>query len=584
MRKHKRLNSVKSRIIALMLLCWFLPLVLLAGFNVHYLTSDHLQSNISKEVGRLKFTANDAVENLQGVIDASLAASYDGRLLRNYYSFLGDRMSQHELLSEASTFLRENCQSNDIDVALLWYWKNPQKLYCNTYNSSNGVTYADVRDYWRDDFRPVERLAKTIGTEGHFLRCGDQLYYVRNLCNSKYTPVATIALQINQENCFNAYTTFPEGTSVTLRLDGVQIPVLGEIVTSKETGLTEMGGQSGYRWRGGELRLYNKEGVDDHNLTSLVRIEGNSAFSPFHGYGWIFFLMVLLLVPLLALLFWVFHRYVAVPMRSLMDGAEAIQKGDLGYQLEGEPESEEFQYLSDSFNAMSSRLKYQFQHIYEEELALRDARIKALQSQINPHFMNNTLEIINWEARFAGNDKVSRMIEALATLMNAGIDRNMRPEIPLSEEMIYVNAYLYITSQRLGDRLTILNEFPEEIMNCMVPRLILQPVIENAVEHGAARSGQGSVLLYGYQEGEYLYLEITNESHLDQEDLDKIARLLAPGYDTSREPSLNLGIANVNQRLRILYGEGSGLSVEQVDPGHVCSRLTIHLRQEDGKK
>ena len=96
---------------------------------------------------------------------------------------------------------------------------------------------------------------------------------------------------------------------------------------------------------------------------------------------------------------------------------------------------------------MSKVLKNWFDHIYEEELALRDAqKIMALQSHLNPHFMNNTLEIINWEARLSGNEKVSQMIGALATIMNAGIDRKHEPQVTLSQEMSYVDAYLYIIS------------------------------------------------------------------------------------------------------------------------------------------
>ena len=99
---------------------------------------------------------------------------------------------------------------------------------------------------------------------------------------------------------------------------------------------------------------------------------------------------------------------------------------------------------------MSGRLKYQFDHIYEEELALKDARIMALQSHINPHFMNNTLEIINWEARLAGNDKVSEMISSLGTLLDAALDRKKQPEVPLKEELTYVKAYLFIMKERLA--------------------------------------------------------------------------------------------------------------------------------------
>ena len=146
---------------------------------------------------------------------------------------------------------------------------------------------------------------------------------------------------------------------------------------------------------------------------------------------------------------------------------------------------------------MSGRLKYQFDHIYEEELALKDARIMALQSHINPHFMNNTLEIINWEARLAGNDKVSEMISSLGTLLDAALDRKKQPEVPLKEELTYVKAYLFIMKERFGKRLEVTLEIPEELYQEKVPRLILQPVIENAIAHGVQVQGTGKVRITG---------------------------------------------------------------------------------------
>ena len=112
-------------------------------------------------------------------------------------------------------------------------------------------------------------------------------------------------------------------------------------------------------------------------------------------------------------------------------------------------------------------------------------------------------------------------------------------------------------------------------MQYKVPRLILQPVIENSIEHGVVKKGQGTVILTGYKKGKFLYLEIVNEAVLTKEDEAKIERLLDVDYDTSKESSGSMGIANVNQRLKILYGEPCGLSMEKLDDEHVCARLTI---------
>lgn len=138
-------------------------------------------------------------------------------------------------------------------------------------------------------------------------------------------------------------------------------------------------------------------------------------------------------------------------MDKFMLAAKKIEEGNFGTHLDADDlASAEFGYLSDSFNNMSDKLQYQFERIYKEELALRDARIMALQSQINPHFFSNTLEIINWEARLSGNIKVCKMIEALSTMLSAAMDRNARPLVHLSEEAMYVDSYLYIIRERLS--------------------------------------------------------------------------------------------------------------------------------------
>lgn len=114
-------------------------------------------------------------------------------------------------------------------------------------------------------------------------------------------------------------------------------------------------------------------------------------------YHYMILIMTLFLLPMLVLFWWMSTRYLTDPLKLMVKQAKEIESGNLGYQLEKNTRSQEFEYLRESYNHMSKTLKYQFDHIYEEELALRDARIMELQSHINPHFMNNTLEIINKE-------------------------------------------------------------------------------------------------------------------------------------------------------------------------------------------
>lgn len=576
--KNKKKFSIKSRMIVLLLICWFLPLIILTTVNAYYMFSDRFENKISREMQQLKFSDRDAIDNLDEVIEASREATYDGFLIGLYEKYMEGAITKQNLVTRSSYYLRDNYSRNEnIKTAVLWYREDPHNMECNTYNIGEGGTYGNVKKYWTQDHEKIMELSKSIGTRICFFYNQQRLYLIRNLYTPSYENVATLALCINQPKCFEQYYLYSEGCSITLKIDDCVLSLRGREVTERETGISESSGNRGYRWEDNKLNLYDRVNTGDYRLCTLVRYDDSSSFSFLFGFDKIFIAMVLCLIPLVILLLLMFDDYMTRPIHELMDGAGEIKKGNLGYQIPGQPLSKEFEYLSDSFNSMSKRLKYQFDHIYEEEVALRDARIKALQLQINPHFMNNTLEIINWEARLSGNEKVSKMIESLAVLMNAGMDRKKEPLVLLQEEMQYVNAYLYIISERFGSRLTVVNQIDESLMHYKVPRLILQPVIENAVEHGVARKGNGTIFLSGKADENYLYIDIVNEGELIEEEKIKIDHLLSENFDVSKESSGNIGISNVNQRLKMLFGETSGLKIEQCDSEHICAHLTIKI-------
>jgi two-component system sensor histidine kinase YesM len=193
--------------------------------------------------------------------------------------------------------------------------------------------------------------------------------------------------------------------------------------------------------------------------------------------------------------------------------------------------------------------------------------------------LNNTLEIINWEARMNGDVAVSRMIEALSTMLTAATDRDGKANVQLREELEYVDAYLYIISVRLGKRLTVSRDIDSELLDVMVPRLILQPIVENAVEHGVSPRMQGSIALRVYRNHDDLVLEVENDGEMSSRDIETVERLLH--WDgQSEQPSVNsarLGIRNVNQRLKILYKERCGFTIEPTEGGRTLARVVIGL-------
>ena len=232
---------------------------------------------------------------------------------------------------------------------------------------------------------------------------------------------------------------------------------------------------------------------------------------------------------------------------------------------------------------MSARLQDQIHRIYTEELALKDARIMALQAQINPHFLNNALEIINWEARIHENYEVSRMIESLSVMLEATMDRRHRRFVTLAEEMSYVEAYLFIISQRMGERLKVETDVDESLRSLKVPRLIIQPIIENAVEHGINGQTEGRITVRIFREGERLVIEVRNMGRLSRQDEEKIKMLLSDDYEPGDVGSASLGIRNVNRRIKIIYGEEYGLAIRNEESGETVSRIEVQATIKDKK-
>lgn len=584
-KKGMRQHSMKWTMMGILLVCWLIPFSFLIGVLGFYIASNH--SDMTAENFRRQLEVNNGIciSHLNTAIADSREASYDGDLLAANDRYRSGEITKVAAEKEYNQYLVSKYQKNDaICAAFLWFAQGEDESIYNIYNERAGATYQLVKKFEREDYEAARAYASGLGTKSGFLYRDGRLYLVRNLIDHTYTERGTLVFCLNQAYCFAGLASFPSAQKVELVLNGESILLAGDesiIAPDEKDGAKQL--KDGYRWVGDRLYVADVQKGDGYGMSAVMLLRKEISPFPFYGYQYVTGGMVVLLLPLLLFVVFVFQRQVARPVEELSAGAAHIEAGELGFQITTEPCNLEFAYLNKAFNEMSSHLRQQFDRIYQEEIALREARIMALQSHINPHFMNNTLEIINWEARLSGNLRVSHMIEALSTMMDAALDRRKRPEVRLAEEMQYVNSYLYITKERLGKRLTVTCDLGEELMDYIVPRLILQPIVENAVEHGVVPNGTGIVEISGYHDGEYLYLEAVNNGGLSEDDKRRIDRLLSREYgrddSMEKEPAGNLGIANVNQRLRIMYGAPCGLTIRESTEGTVVALLTMPLRK-----
>ncbi|MBP5152873.1 MAG: sensor histidine kinase [Lachnospiraceae bacterium] len=562
-------SEIKWRMIRLLIFGWLLPMAL-ACVVVSLVMSSRMTEQMKKTAtNSLSKVVSLIGSNFEETHKESRNATYLGVISSAYNDYLTDRDEQ-KLYTDITLYLTGQYRYNKkTDSVMLFFIDNPDLFY-STYDSS--TSYNDVYSFKESGFEDVLKISETLDTSMYLYENGGKLYLVRNLVTTSYKPYAVIVMLLNRDEMFGSLRSVWGCKDASVFVDGTCVygnPEIPDPESFEPTGDTVS-----FVNKGGSFYTYCSDRIDGRNIVCCVELDKNVILGEKRTGRYILMILLLSMIPLCVTVFWFFNRMITRPVNRLVKAAGEISDENYGYEIEASEGSREFQLVNEAFNGMSRKLKQQFEQIYLEELAVRDANIKALQSQINPHFINNTLEIINWEARLNGVYKVSGMIEALSTMLNATLNRSNIQRIPLCEELKYVDAYLYIISERMGKRLTVDKDIDESMLREPVPRLIAQPIVENAVEHGITTQGNGRISIKVYAEEEYMYLEVRNTGRLSEGDKERVEKILSGQFDEKQERSVSIGISNVNKRLKLMYGDSCGLKIFE-DGEETVSLLTF---------
>ena len=579
----KERKSLRSGMVRMLLFGWFFPLLILI-FMMSFLVT----SKINDQIEHAIITSTDkAAEILKIQLEASETASKNASYLsviRNAYDTYRMDEDRRDFQEKVLTFLNQQYRfdSNCRAVVLVFAEYLEENFF--TFNNSKNGTYKDIEFFKNHVQDELLEHMEELDTNTELLTSEGRIYMVRNLVDSKFRPYAVLAMELDKESIMRGLFSIWGYEDVTIYLDGelfldaskdetvVYDEAVREKLTTENLFFEKAQGKNSYVYK--RIKMYNGE------FDIAVRLNNSVLYAEMQVIRYVFVTLILFMIPLIYLIFMFFHRRVTKPVQEMVQAFNVVKSGEYGVQIEEGEDSEEFFYMKESFNHMSVQLKNQFEKIYKEEIALRDARIMALQSQINPHFLNNTLEIINWEARLNENYKVSQMIEALSTMLEASMNRRAQPFNTVAEEMVYVDAYLYIISQRFGEKFHCEKEIDESLLNCKIPRLIVQPIVENAVEHGMDIARKGEVILRLYKkEADVLCIEIEDNGNLSDKDEERIHRLLSEELDPLNEKHVSLGIRNVDRRLKMLYGDGFGLFITNNKNNHTVSTILVKINE-----
>ena len=257
-----------------------------------------------------------------------------------------------------------------------------------------------------------------------------------------------------------------------------------------------------------------------------------------------------------------FTASIVKPLSKLGSLMKKAEEGDLSVRFDSKY-NDEIGRLGNSFNHMIKEISNLIDMVYAEQRRKREAELKTLQAQIKPHFLYNTLYTIQWMAQEHGAKDVVAILGALANLFRIGLSKG-KEMISVHEELEHVRSYLAIQKARYEDKLTYEVNFDEKILNYNVLKVILQPLVENAIYHGInARRGVGKITITAKEEEGKLYFSVEdNGIGITTEKLKEIRQLLDSNYGEAGKTGF--GIFNVNERIRLSAGKEYGLVYHSV--------------------
>ena len=245
---------------------------------------------------------------------------------------------------------------------------------------------------------------------------------------------------------------------------------------------------------------------------------------------------------------------VSRPVRRLRESMAKVREGDLTARVEISG-TDEISRLGETFNDMTAQIQLLVQRIEEKQEHLRIAEAKALSLQVNPHFIYNTLELIHWAAQLNKPEVVTGITVNFGRLLRRSMNQK-EDLVSIGYELETIEAYVNIQKYRYGDRLQVEISIPEPLRQEQIPKLLLQPLVENAIVHGLEhKPGQGLIRLSAEDCGDYIRFHITdNGVGMSEETLEKVRLMKSNGM-------FNIGLNNVHQRALVYGDESCGLEI-----------------------
>ena len=267
-------------------------------------------------------------------------------------------------------------------------------------------------------------------------------------------------------------------------------------------------------------------------------------------------------------------RNMTKPIERMNTAMRTLQEGDLSVRIASDREDELGQ-MSRNFNIMANELEQSVQDKVEKQKELNASHIAMMQAQLNPHFLYNTLDTMKWVAKANHIPEIATMAAGLAKILRTSISK--RQFIYLKEELELVNCYVDIQKIRFNDKFLYAVDLQEGLEECVIPKLIIQPIVENSVLHGLKESEEGNILVRITGQEDVLCIEVTDDGCGAPEE-----RIDAINHRRQEQLVGHIGVSNVDTIIRLTYGEEYGIHMESLT-SHAENPMDGQRTEEEGE-
>jgi sensor histidine kinase YesM len=578
-RKFPPFNTLRLRTKIINILSIYFIFVLITQIMYGVLNfSDILEANRKSDMNNIKVYLNQAALNLK--MDIDRVEEIASLLLNESYYYLEEKTlvsnidnGERELNATIDLVFKTN---KDIPGVTIYTQSGGMFSYCNPYSAYDFLSGST--SMYSDLLENIKDVSKTMLLRREYYNKTDNLLSVKYF-KSQRDPnnYAIIVIEKNwerMEKYFNELGLLENGSLVLITDAGNVLFSMNKYISDigmeniikndKFRGMfTGESGQFIVQENQRERYVFYDRSV--YSGCSVFYIVDSSYLSGYKVSTISFIIItsiILILVNVLVII--LFFKNVYSPIINAEKALREIVEGNTELNIKGVKENTELSPLYNDLNSLTIKLKDLINSEYASKIMKKQAEIDALQSQINPHFLYNTLESIRGKAIEEGAVSVPIMVKALADLFRYNIS-NKNTIVALEEELKNVENYLNIQQFRFKNKYKIIQEIQPEALKCRIPKLIVQPLVENAIKHGLeTKKGKGTMSIRAQIVADRLIINVEDDGlGMSQDKLIYINNYLSNSVTIlkTEDIRIGLGIININERIKLIYNIDYGLKI-----------------------